>query len=90
LCSYKSWNGAVCIVTRLWAEQPRIDGSIPGRDKQLLSRMYKTALEPTQSPVYEVPGIPPLGIKRPKGEPDYSSPCSAKVKHEGYYTVTDS
>jgi hypothetical protein len=40
----------------------------------------RPALRPTQPPIQWVPGALSLGVKRPEGEADHSSPSSAEVK----------
>jgi hypothetical protein len=54
----------------------------------LLTTVCRPALGPTQPPIQWVPGALSLGVKRPRGEADHSSPSSTEVKNAWRYTST--
>jgi hypothetical protein len=57
----------------LWAEQLRGWSSSPGRIRNSLLNVIRSALGPTQPSIQWVLGAPSLGVKRPGCEDDHSN-----------------
>jgi hypothetical protein len=48
---YRSWDGLIGIVIRLWVVRPRNQGSILGRVKRFFSTASRPGLGPTKPPI---------------------------------------